>query len=254
MLISYLKIAFRNLVKNKVFLFINIVGLAAGLSCCMLICLYIYAELSYDTHHADVEQLYQIGTVFVKPDGEEKRAGSPYALADALKLEYPEIRNTTRFVGLFVDDKTLLRRNGGAGKQTGFYETNGYLADSAFFSFFNYDFTEGNGERALSSPNSIDLSEPVAHKLFGSQPAINKIVHVESNTNGNGDYTVTGVFRPSVVPSHIDGKFFMSFDGGAMTQYVKSQTGMAVPERVGAVQLFRVRPCHWVSVSFSAAV
>ena len=227
MLTNYLKIAFRNLIKNKIFSFVNIVGLAAGLSCCLLICLYIYDELRYDTHHKDAEQLYQIGTVFVKPDGEEKTAGSPYPLADALKLEYPEISSTTRLVGLFVDDKTLLRTNEGVNKQTVFYETNGYLADSAFFSFFNYDFLEGNGKQALSSPNAIVLSEPVARKLFGSQSAINKVVHVESNTNGNGDYTVTGVFRPGIVPSHIDGKFFMSFDGGAMAQYVKSQTGMA---------------------------
>ena len=227
MLTNYLKIAFRNLVNNKVFSFINIVGLAAGLSCCMLICLYIYHELSYDTQHKDVDQLYQMGTIFVKPDGETKTAGSPYPLADALKLEYPEISSTTRLVSLFVDDKTLLRTDQGASKQTVFYETNGYLADSVFFSFFHYDFIEGNGKQALNSPNSIVLSEPVAQKLFGNQSAINKVVHVESNTNGTGNYSVTGVFRPGIVPSHIDGKFFISFAGGALDQYVKSQTGMA---------------------------
>lgn len=214
MIRNYLKIAFRNLINNKVFSFINIVGLAAGLSCCMLICLYIYHELSYDTQHQDVDQLYQIGTVFVKPDGETKTAASPYPLADALKLEYPEISSTTRLVGLFVDDKTLLRTDQGPNKRTVFYETNGYLADSAFFSFFNYNFIEGNGAQALKKPNSIVLSEEIAHKLFGHQVAIHKIVHVESNTNGNGDYTVTGVFRPGTVPSHIDGRFFISFAGG----------------------------------------
>ena len=104
---------------------------------------------------------------------------------------------------------------------------NAYLADPTFFSFFSYNFIEGNGGQALKNPNAIVLSEEIARKLFGNQPALNKVVHVESNTNGNGDYTVTGVFRPGSTPSHIDGRFFMSFAGGALSQYVKSQTGMA---------------------------
>ena len=227
MLSNYLKIAWRNLTKNKVFSFINIVGLAAGLSCCILICLYIYDELSYDTQHKDGSRLYQIGTVFVRPDGETKTAATPYPVADALQLEYPEIESTTRLVGLFVDDKTLLRHDAGPGKSRVFYETKGYLADPAYFSFFNYNFVEGNGAQALKNPNAIVLSEEIARKLFGTQPAINRVIHIESNTNGKGDYTVTGVFRPGSVPSHIDGRFFISFAGGDMAQYVKSQTGMA---------------------------
>ncbi|GAB2586787.1 ABC transporter permease [Spirosoma areae] len=224
---NYLKIAWRNLAKHKAFSFINIVGLAAGLSCCMLISLYIYDELSYDTQHKNVEQLYQIGTVFVRSEGEEKTAATPFPMAPSLKQEYPEISNTTRLVGLFAEDKTLLRYDGPANKRRVFYETNGYLADSAFFSFFNYEFLEGKGESALTAPNTLVISEEIARKLFGHQPALNKVVHVESNTNGDNNYTVTGVFRPGSVPSHIDGRFFMSFDGGGLSQYVKSQTGMA---------------------------
>ena len=99
MLRNYLKISYRNLVRNKVFSAINIIGLAAGLSCCMLICGYIYDELSYDTHHPNVAQLYQVGTVFVTPDGENKTPNMPHPLADALQQEYPEIANTTPWLG-----------------------------------------------------------------------------------------------------------------------------------------------------------
>ena len=81
MLTNYLKIAWRNLVRNKTFSAINILGLAAGLSCCMLIGLYVHDEFSYDTYHKDGAQLYQIGTVFVNPDGEDKTAGTPYPMA-----------------------------------------------------------------------------------------------------------------------------------------------------------------------------
>ena len=227
MLRNYFKIAWRNLAKHKAFSFINIVGLAAGLSCSMLISLYLYDELSYDTQHKDVTQLYQIGTVLVRPDGEQKTAATPYGVADALRQEYPEIAATTRLVGLFVEDKTLLRYDAPGNKRRVFYETDGYLADPTFFSFFTYNFLEGRGESALTAPNAIVLSEEIARKLFGNQPALNKVVHVESNTNGNSDYTVTGVFRPGSVPSHINARFFLSFAGGALSQYVKSQTGMA---------------------------
>ena len=140
---NYLKITFRNLVKNKVFSFVNIFGLAAGLSCCMLICLYIYDELRYDTHHQDVAQLYQIGTAFVRSDGETKTAATPAAVAEALKQEYPEIVSTTRLVGLFAEDKTLMRYDVSSKESKTFYETQGYLADPTFFSFFNYNFIEG---------------------------------------------------------------------------------------------------------------
>ena len=224
---NYLKISYRNLVQNKVFSAINIIGLAAGLSCCMLICLYIYDELSYDTAHPDVAQLYQVGTEFITPDGATKTPDTPYPVADALQQEYPEIASTTRLVGLFADDKTLLRHDAGANDSRVFYETKGYLTDPRFFSFFNYNFLEGNGKQALLNPNAIVLSEEIARKLFGSQLAMNKLVHVESNTNGNGNYTVTGVFRPGNVPSHINARFFLSFAGGGLADYVKRQTGMA---------------------------
>ena len=224
---NYLKIAWRNLVRNKTFSAINILGLAAGLSCCMLIGLYVHDELSYDTQHKDGTQLYQIGTVFVRPDGEKKTAATPYPIADALKQEYPEITSITRLINLFVDDKTLLRYDEAPGKSTVFYETKGFLADPTFFSLFTYNFIEGDGNQALKNPNAIVLSEEIARKIFGNQSALNNVIHVESNTNGDGNYTVTGVFRPSPSPSHIDAQFFLSFAGGAMAQYVKSQTGMA---------------------------
>lgn len=224
---SHFKIAWRNLLKSKMFSTINIVGLAAGLSCCMLICLYIRDELSYDTQHPDLERLYQVNTVFVRSDGEDKTAASSPHLAAALRQEFAEIEATARLCGLFVDDKTLLRHRVAGGADHIFYETGGYLVDSTFFDFFHYDFVEGNAHAALQGGNAIVLSEEIARKMFGSDPAVGKVVEVESNTNDKGNYTVTGVFKPGKVPTHIDGRFFMSFAGGALEAYTKSQTGMA---------------------------
>jgi putative ABC transport system permease protein len=226
MIKNYFKIAWRNLWKNKIFSFINIFGLSAGLASCMLISLYIYDELSYDRYHDNADQLYQVGSVFVKSDGEQKTPGTPAALAQAMQQEFPEVVNTTRLAGLFVDDKTLLRYREN-NRSNSFYETKGYVTDPSFFTFFKYNFIEGNGVTALSNPNSIVLTEDIARKIFGKAPALNKVIHIESNTNGDGDFTVTGVFRPNKMPSHIDGRFFMSFIGGGLEGYTKSQTSMA---------------------------
>ena len=226
MITNYFKIAWRNLMKNKIFSFINIFGLSAGLASCMLICLYIYDELSFDKYHKNVENLYQVGTVFVRTDGEKKVPSTPFAMAQALQQEFPEVVNTTKLAALFVDDKTLLKYQDNHVSKS-FYETKGYLTDSSFFSFFNYDFIEGRGETALNNPNSVVLSEEIARKIFGKESALHKIIHVESNTNGDGDFTVTGVFRPSKTPSHIDARFFLSIPGGGIDAYTKSQTSMA---------------------------
>ncbi len=227
MILNNIKIALRNLIKTKMFSFINIAGLAAGLSCCMLICLYIRDELSYDTQHPDVEKLYQVQTVFVNGDGEEKTAASSPHLAAALRQEYAEIASTTRLTGLFVDDKTLLRHRVPGGADRIFYESGGYLADSTFVDFFKYDFTEGNAQSALQNGMSIVLSEEIARKMFGNEPALGKVIEVESNTNGEAQYTVSGVYKPGNVPTHINGRFFMSFAGGGLEGYTKAQTGMA---------------------------
>src|SRR5215207_5212144 len=106
---NYFKIAWRNLMKNKVFSFINIFGLSVGLTCCLLISLYIKHELSYDKHHKNSKQLYQLATIFVKNGKEEKMPNTPAPMAAAMKQEFPEIAETARLMLLFADDKTLMQ-------------------------------------------------------------------------------------------------------------------------------------------------
>src|SRR5215470_7575915 len=108
MIKNYLKVAWRNLVKNKVFSFINIFGLSVGLTCCMLITVYIYNEVSYDKYHKNIDQLYQLATTFVKDGKEDKTPNTPAPIAGAMKQAFPEIIETARIAGLF-EDKTLLQ-------------------------------------------------------------------------------------------------------------------------------------------------
>jgi putative ABC transport system permease protein len=226
MIKNTLKIAWRSLMKNKVFSFINVFGLSVGLASCMFIGLYIHDELTFDRHHKNVGSLYQVNTEFIRSGDNKITPATPGGLAEALHQEFPEIVNTVRLSSLFVDDKTAIKYNSN-GAIKSFYETKGYLADAPFFSFFNYDFVEGDAQTALSQPNSIVIEEEIATKIFGNQPALNKVLRIESNTNGSGDYTVTGVFKKPQRPTHIDARFFMPVVGGNIGQYLKSQTSLA---------------------------
>ncbi len=209
--------------KNKIFSFINIFGLSVGLACCMLITLYLYNELSYDNYHKNLNDLYQVGTNFIKEGKEEKMANTPAPMAQMLKQEFPEIEESTRFMRLYSEDKTLLRYNENNSAPKLFYETKGYLADTTFFRMFTYNFIEGDAATALNNPNTVVLSQEIAQKIFGNKPALNKVIHISSSTNGEYDYTVTGVFKPYNTPSHIDGRFFISIYGGNMEGHIKER-------------------------------
>ncbi|MBD0367767.1 MAG: ABC transporter permease, partial [Flavisolibacter sp.] len=147
-------------------------------------------------------------------------------MAQAMKQEFPEIGDATRIMSLFAEDKTLLRYTEDDGASKSFYETKGYVADSNFFTLFTYHFVEGNPKTALTNANTVVLNEEIARKLFGNQSALNKVIHISSNTNGDTTFTVTGVFRPMKQPSQIDVRFFVSIRGGAMEQFMRQQTDM----------------------------
>ncbi|HMC99170.1 MAG TPA: ABC transporter permease, partial [Ferruginibacter sp.] len=144
----------------------------------------------------------------------------------AMRREFPEIEDAARIMVLFAEDKTLIQYKQENAALASFYETKGYMADPAFFRLFDYDFIEGNAATALENSNTVVLNEEIAKKLFGSQPALNKIIRISSNTNGDTSFIVSGVFRPAKKPSQIDARFFISVKGGSIENFVKRQTDM----------------------------
>jgi putative ABC transport system permease protein len=224
MLINYLKIAWRNLIKSKTFSFINIFGLAAGLTCCMLISIYLIHEFSYDRYQPDVDNVYQMATTFSMNHKDFTLADVPAPMAATVKKEFPEVRQYTRLMQLSTfEDKTMLQYRAPGAPPLSFFESKGFLADSSFFRMFSYHFIEGSAASALDQPNTIVVSEEIAHKLFGSTTALGKVIHVSSGSNGDHDLVVKGVFRPMDQPSHIDANFFMSFAGGDMEDFMRRQ-------------------------------
>ena len=188
MIKNYLKIAWRNLAKNKVFSFINIFGLSIGLTCCILITLYIYHEISYDKYHKNGDRIFRLGTVFIDQGIEEAGSNTSGPLGRMLQQEYPEVESSARILNLFRDDKTLLQVKANDDKLISLYETKGFLADSNFFQILSYQFKEGDARTALIEPNSVVINEEIANRLFGSESAINKIIRISSSTNGDTSF------------------------------------------------------------------
>ncbi|HEX8530344.1 MAG TPA: ABC transporter permease, partial [Cytophagales bacterium] len=219
---NYFKIAVRNLLRNRAFTSINILGLSLGLTCCILIMLYIRHELSYDRHHPHAGDLYLVRAENKIGNGAETgfaHLSAPYAFA--LKAEFPEVWQAARLYVNLIDDKALLQVREGNRAIRSFYQTGGYQVDSTFFDLFAYEFTEGNPRKALGDPDAIVLSEAVARKLFGNEPALNKIIRVGGSTGSSAHFRVSGVFRTPDNPSHIDARFFVSLQAGWIGKFLR---------------------------------
>jgi putative ABC transport system permease protein len=182
MLKNYLKIAFRNLFRHKTFSIINIVGLAVGMACTILILLWVLDELSYDKSFKNADEIYLV----LRGDRSGMMAVTSKMLAPALKQEFPEIKKSTCFM-LLPESFKLLIQNGDRG-----FEESVIMVDSNFFKLFSYRFREGDPATALSSPNSIILTSEAAKKYFGSENAIGKQLKV-SGFGGTSIMSVSGI-------------------------------------------------------------
>ncbi|MCE7065635.1 ABC transporter permease [Dyadobacter sp. CY326] len=219
MIRNYVKIAWRNLLHNKVYSSINVLGLMIGITTCTLIALYVMDEISYDKHHTDGDRIYRI-SYEVKA---EKWVAGPGPLAAGLKRDFPEVEQVTRLLRMPGVDKFLLKNETG---QKQFYETNGYYVDSTFFQLFSYDFKFGDKETALNQPNSIILTEDIAGKMFGNANPIDQVIQVNLPF-ATSTYTVKGVIKDDGKKSHIPAHLLLSMNNSDVGQWVKQQTNWA---------------------------
>ena len=217
---NYLKISFRNFSKNKAFTFINIFGLAVGLTSCLLIVLYIFDERSYDKFQKDGDRLFRIASVNNKG---ETWAATAAPLAFDLKNNLPEIEQATRLMTFPDIAKMLLKSTEGEQKQ--FFESNGYYVDSVFFPVLTYNFIYGNGITALADPNSMVISKDISNKFFGDANPVGKLLLVNTPF-GEFNYTVKAVFDNSKYKSHIPANYFLSMRNNDMWNWVKQQTSL----------------------------
>lgn len=223
MLKNYLKIAVRFILKNKIFSFINIIGLAAGTLCCLYILLYVMDQYSYDRHYTDAQLIYRINSDW-KYGGIDHRMGTTSPpIAPAMKKDFSEVMLFTRVVPTtsLGAREHLLRY-----QDKSFYEKDGLYADPDFFRIFTCHFIAGNAENALSDPYSVVLMESAARKLFGNDDPIGKVIGID-NAYGKHDFKVTGVVDESLGKSHIQGNLFMSMNSGGLGDFVNHSTDFA---------------------------
>ncbi len=200
MAFNYLKLAFRNLLRQKGYSFINIAGLAIGLLCCLFIVLFISDELSYDSFNIQAKKTYRVLVTYKNSNNEGRPIPiQPYRLREALLTEFPGIKSITRVGEPFES-------------QLEFNDTKQRIMatniDDDFFNIFTIQMIEGDQRTALEGPTSIIINETTAKKMFGNEEAVGKLVNLYA---GDEKYPIqiSGVFKdiPDNSHFHVDAFF-----------------------------------------------
>ncbi|WP_338875178.1 ABC transporter permease [Spirosoma sp. SC4-14] len=198
MLRNYLKIAWRNLVLHKSFAIINIVGLAVGLATCLLIVLFVRHELSYDRYNAKADRTYRM-VIHAKLGGKEMNAAmSSVPAGPALAHDYAGIEAVTRT----EQQGSFVVKHG----QESFKEEHVVFADSNFFQTFSIPLLKGNPKTVLTEPNTLVVTESIAHKYFGNQDPVGQTLMLGTS----GQFRVTGVCQDVPLNSHFHYDIFGS--------------------------------------------
>ncbi len=189
MLKSYFKVAFRQIVRQKGYSFINIAGLTIGMACFILIGLWVQDELSFDRFHQHKDRIFRI---LNKTEDGNQIPTPTYAIGPALKDRHPEVEEFSRTCTWYgslvkVGDKR-------------FEEDNFYLADPGFFKMFSFPFVHGDPESALADRNAIVITEETAHRYFGNEDALGQVLYLD---RPNADFKITGVIKNLPTNSHM---------------------------------------------------
>jgi putative ABC transport system permease protein len=202
---KYLRNVWRNLKRNKLSSFINIVGLATGIATFMLTGIYVYNELSYDRFHVNHERIFEISI-----DGDLNLCAP---IAKWLENEYPEIENIVRLDKEFGGGGKAILKYSGENQQISIDVANIIYADSSFFDIFSFKVFLGDKNKALTDPNSIVLTKSIAEKLFGTENPIGKNIKFFSKSRDiTLDLTVTAIIEDTPVHSSISYNGIISFE------------------------------------------
>ena len=200
---NYIKIAWRNLVKNKTFSFINIIGLASGLACFILIALYVADELSYDRFNEKAGRIYRINSDIVFGGNKLHLAVASDPMGATLKKDYPQVEEYVRF---YTSSGSKLIKKGDQ-----FINENDVAhADSTLFNVFTLPVIAGDAKTALNEPNTVVISESAAKKYFGVTDVVGR--NIETDENGSTLYKITAVMKDIPHNSHFNFSMIFSMD------------------------------------------
>jgi putative ABC transport system permease protein len=205
MLKNYFKVAYRNFTKESLYSFINIIGLATGLTCSLLIFLYVSDELSYDRFHSKADRIYRVTEFIEGDDGSAERSSSiPFPMGDALVVDYP---NVVKHAVRFFDFQAPTLAVAYEPNEKQFNERDFFFVDSTYNRVFDFKLIKGDPATALNNPGSVVITESIAKKYFGDEEAMGKMLRFQ----GRVDLMVTGVMPEWPLNSHIHADFLSSF-------------------------------------------
>lgn len=197
---NYLIMVLRGIWKTKMFSTINIMGLAVGIGCCLLILLYVQYEYSYDRYHDNADRIYRISLQAVLAGNEINAVTTPYPMAAALIREFPEIESAARFRRFFRDTLVSL-------DDIRYQEKEVFHADQSFFDIFSYSFLAGDSSTALTQPNTMVITASIATKYFPNSDALGRILTFDNER----EYLITGIMEDVPDNSHFHPEFLVSF-------------------------------------------
>src|SRR5438552_1144261 len=188
---NYLKTALRNLKRNKSYAVINVLGLAVGIAACLLIFLVIQFETSFDNFHKKRNQIYRVGSEFHTQDGLEHSAGVSFPVANALRIDFPQIKEVASILKIGDEQLTIINNNTDQLKK---FSADYYFAEPQFFNMFDFGWLEGNPKISLTGPNNAILTQEMAEKYFGDwHNAIGK--SIMRNNDEKQVFKISGIFK-----------------------------------------------------------
>jgi len=201
MILNYLKIAFRNIRRHKIYSSINIIGLAIGIACCILVYMYVHQELSYDRYHQDGNRVFRIAQKIQKDEAEFDTARVATPLIPAVRESFPEVESAVRFQLATWD--SLVER-----EDTKYYEDWVMIAENDIFNVFTIPFIRGNPEKALDRPRTVVITESVAQRYFGQGDPLGQTLVLWGN-----QVEVTGVVADYPKNTHLKYDIIISLNG-----------------------------------------
>lgn len=218
MLLNYLKIAFRNLVRYKSFSIITILGLTLGFTAFLAITLYVVDEFSYDRYHENADRIYR-AVLSADFDGQTNKWGAaPNMLVPATLTDIPEVEKAARYFHHNFGDLAFIST-----EKEKFSETNLFFADPALFEIFTIPFVKGDASNALSRPGTVVLSEQAATKYFGDVDPVGQLLFI----NNTQSLEVTGVYKNFPPNSSLQANLIASFSSNWFAEEKNQSWGNA---------------------------
>jgi putative ABC transport system permease protein len=224
MLKNYIKIGIRNILRQKSYSLINILGLALGMTTCILIMIWVNHELSYDKFNKDSDRIFRIYHELSMAGNPRSNPSGSAPMAQAISENCPEVESVTRIMN--------------AGRYTVEYNNNFFIeenvlyVDSTFFDVFSYNLIKGDPKSVLTAPNSIVITEEIESKYFGNEESIGKILRF----NDGNDFIITGVIENVPENSHMKFDMLSSFH----TQFNNPVTDLNHWGRLGILTYFKI--------------